>query len=184
MSKSDKKATSKGKQAEITPSKNAKAASEGNGASAASSGDRKKMFTSTSKGKKADTLAKGHAKSTADRNKAETKNETGMFVLPLSRLRLLYMVGLTLSTVSEAGGLVVSSERRLKPTMRVTDVEPEDDKEEEHSTIHRAFLLNCLMKLCFSVIITRQRAGRSAKSDVRVNKGAYLGLSICMRLTS
>jgi len=68
---------------------------------------------STSKGKKADTLAKGHAKSTADRNKSEMKNESGMFVLPLSRLRLLYMAGLTSSTVSEAGGLVVSSKRRL-----------------------------------------------------------------------
>ena len=94
------------------------------------------------------------------------------------------MAGLTSSTVSEAGGLVVSSKRRLQPTMRVTDVDTEGDKEAKHSTIHRAFLLNCLMKLCFSVIITRQRAGRSAKSDVRVNKGAYLGLSICMRLTS
>jgi hypothetical protein len=183
MLQSDKKATSKGKQAELTPSKKAKAASEGSGESAASSEGGKKIFMSTSKGKKADTLAKGHAKSTADRNKSETKNESGMFVLPLSRLRLLYMAGLTSSTVSEAGGLVVSSKRRLQPTMRVTDVDTEGDKEAKHSTIHRAFLLNCLMKLCFSVI-KKQRAGPSARSNARVNKGACLGLSICMRLTS
>jgi hypothetical protein len=126
MSKSDKKAASKGKQA---APKKAKAASKGKGkvASAAPSEDKKKMSTSRSKGKKADTLAK-------------IETETSALVYTLS------MVGLKLSTVVETEGLIVSSKRRPKPTTKVLpeDIKPEDDEEDESGTVHRAFPFNYL----------------------------------------
>jgi len=165
VSKSAKKATSKGRQVEIAPPKKAKAAFKGRVASTALSEDKKKASTSGSKGKTANTLAKGHAKSIAEGNDAETKAETGMLAFfILLRLWLSCIVGLTSLIVVEKEGLIRSSKRRPKPTMKVTgkdplsptirkdpkassskpqttDAEPEDDEEEEDpSTIHSAFL--------------------------------------------
>jgi hypothetical protein len=124
----------------------------------------KKASTSRSKRRTADTLAKGHAKSIAEGNDAETKAETGMLAFfMLLRLWLSYVVGLTLLTVVEMEGLIRSSKRRPKPTMKVTgedplspttrkdpkassskpqttDAEPQDDEEEEPRTIYSDFL--------------------------------------------
>jgi hypothetical protein len=117
------------------------------------------------KGNKADTLAKGHAKSIAEKNDTETKAESGMSIFAFLRLQLSYMVGLTLSTVVENEGLIMSSKRRPKPTVKVMGVDPlstaigknpkassnkprkadaetEDDEETEPSTTYQALLLN------------------------------------------
>lgn len=117
------------------------------------------------KGNKADTLTKGYAKSIAGKNNTETKAESGMSIFTFSRLQLSYMVRLTLSTVVENEGLIMSSKRRPKPMAKITgvdplftaigkdlkaslnkpqkaDVETKDDEEAEPSTIYQALLLS------------------------------------------
>ena len=157
ISKSVKKAASKGKQTAVAPPKKAKAASKGKGVSTAPPEDKEKASTSKSKGKGA-----------ARKNAAEAKTEIGTFLFSFSLMfRLSYMVVLAFLTVVKTEGLVTSSKRLRRPSRKVTgedplsptvgkgsaasskkpqkaDAEPENDEVEEPSTIHKSFFVKHL----------------------------------------